>query len=149
MVSSREVAKYGPNAADFMRAWGRSFTAQIPHSKWTSTALRAEKRELRRVDETMSYLSSKKYQKQQFESQKYRERQETLIGKMVADNAKRVQKEHPEMSWIKAHLYSTHKDPLGRMIQRMNHQGYTAEQIAKAVAARGGTKHASSGRNGH
>lgn len=147
MVSSREVAKYGPNAADFMRDFGSSLTAQIPHDKWTSTALRAEKREMRRVDRQMSYLSSPEYQKREWEEQKYRKGRETLIGKMIGENARRVQKQHPEMSWIKAHLYSTTKDPIGRMIKRMDRQGYTAEEIAKAVAARGGTKKASSGRS--
>lgn len=139
------MARY-TSKSEFMHDFASSATAQIPHDKWTSTALRTEKREQRETFRRLSYLSSKEYQKKQFEFQKYRERQDKLIGKMFTDVARRVQKEHPELSWFKARTYARTKDPVGRMIRRMEHT-HSAEEIKEAISKIGRTKKASSGRS--
>lgn len=140
MVSSREVAKYGPNAADFMRSFGRSMTAQIPHNKWTSTALRAEKRMLRQSDE-FARAGAEAHQKVTEANKRENAKVDAIFNKIV----KRVQKQHPELSRIKARAYARKKDPVGRKYDRLRNQGFSASEISKRLSK--GNKRGSSGRS--
>lgn len=142
MVSSREVAKYGPNAADFVRSFGRSLTAQIPHDKWTSTALRAEKRNLEKMN-AFAKEGIEAHQRGADANRMYNEHEEKIDP--MKDVRARIQKAHP--SWRMGQvLHAAHRDPVGRQIIRMRLQGLSNSEIRSKL--KGSSKKGSTGHSG-
>ena len=128
---------------------GSSMFSSTPYSAYTSTARRQEKREHRRISDFMSGFETSK---KDLERNKQRADKEATRR---SENAKyfneniwaRVQKEHPEMSKIKARAYARTKDPVGRQFNRLNEAGKSLGEIKKTLRLNG--KGGSAGSTGH
>lgn len=124
---------------DFMHDFAASMTAQIPHNKWTSTALRAEKRQQRKIDDWVYRQGT--HERVTEVNHRENDKIDAIFNKIV----KRVQKQHPELSRIKARRYARTKDPVGRKYDRLRNQGFSASEISKRLSK--GNKRGSSGRS--
>ena len=122
-----------------MHDFTSSMTAQIPHNKWTSTALRAEKRQQRKIDDWVYRQGT--HERVTEANHRENAKVDAIFNKIV----KRVQKQHPELSRFKARVYARKKDPVGRKYDRLRNQGFSASEISKRLSK--GTKRGSSGRS--
>lgn len=122
-----------------MHDFASSMTAQIPHNKWTSTALRAEKRQQRKIDDWVYRQGT--HERVTEVNHRENDKIDAIFNKIV----KRVQKQHPELSRIKARRYARTKDPVGRKYDRLRNQGFSASEISKRLSK--GNKRGSSGRS--
>lgn len=141
------MARY-TSKSEFMHDFAAGMTAQVSDKNATSTYLRARKRQQAKADAyARGFIRSDKERAEDQKILDARHKDDAAKGKMFADVARRVQKEHPELSWFKARTYARTKDPVGRMIRRMEHT-HSAEEIKEAISKiKGGTKKASSGRS--
>lgn len=126
---------------EFMHNFAAGATSSIPMKNRTSTWFRAEKREQARIDDF-----SERIAKATQSATKINEKDDKARAKIYRDIFHRVQKQHPEMSRIQAQIYTKHRDPEGRKYARLERQGYSAKEIAKAL--NGGGSHSSSGHRG-
>ncbi|MCW4387007.1 hypothetical protein [Limosilactobacillus oris] len=140
------MARY-TSKSEFMHDFAAGMTAQVSDKNATSTYLRARKRQQAKADAyARGFIRSDKERAEDQKILDARHKDDAAKGKMFADVARRVQKEHPELSWFKARTYARTKDPVGRMIRRMEHT-HSAEEIKEAISKIKGTKKASSGRS--
>ena len=123
-----------------MHDFASSMTAQIPHNKWTSTALRAEKRQQRKIDDWVYRQGT--HERVTEANHRENAKVDAIFNKIV----KRVQKQHPELSRFKARVYARKKDPVGRKYDRLRNQGFSASEISKRLSK--GNKRGSSGHSG-
>ena len=112
---------------EFMHDFASSMTAQIPHNKWTSTALRAEKRQQRKIDDWVYRQGT--HERVTEANRRENDKVDAIFNEIV----KRVQKQRPELSRIKARRYARTKDSVGRKYDRLRNQGFSASEIRKSL----------------
>lgn len=127
-------------------------TANIPKSKWTQTAINAEKRRQRAFDESFFGLLGKEWhehdrQQRAKDEARLKENRDYFNKNILS----RVRKQHPELNKIKSIRYAKEKDPIGRKFNRLSwHEDQTLGQIKKAMGLdnKGRVRRPSSGRSG-
>ena len=115
----------------------------VPYSKWTQTGIQYEKRQQKKVDEFSSQYKGA-FDRVTSSNSKESNALSSIFNRIT----KRVQKEHPGMSRVKATLYARHKDPVGRKYNRLVNAGYGAKDISKALFGSGRHGASRSGRGG-
>lgn len=134
------MARY-TSKSEFMHDFAAGATASIPMKNRTSTWLRAEKREQARADAFSEGIAKATHAATEINMKDRKAR-----GKIYKGIFQRVQKQHPEMNRIQTRMYIKHHDPEGRKYTRLERQGYSAKEIAKALSI--GGSHSSSGHSG-
>lgn len=122
-----------------MHDFAAGATAHIPNSKATSTWVRAQKRQQSKINDWNSHQSTHRGVTEA--NHRENAKVDAIFNKIV----KRVQKQHPELSRIKARRYARTKDPVGRKYDRLRNQGFSASEISKRLSK--GSKRGSSGRS--
>ncbi|MFR4967937.1 MAG: hypothetical protein ACLUDD_04955 [Lactobacillus kalixensis] len=125
---------------EFMHDFAAGATAQIPWDKTTTTYQRAVRREQRRI--TDFYKNFGKTTAADRAKQKKFAQDDQRKAKIFNSVVNRVQKQHPELSHIKARNYARTKDPVGKKVFSLIHNGSSLKQIRSAVKA-------STGRSGN
>ena len=109
----------------------------VPRKYWTTTALRQEKRQQEKID-SFSFGRSEKESRIFSKSVEEEDARRAKNAKYFNENIwARVQKEHPEMSKIKARAYARTKDPVGRQFNRLNEAGKSLGEIKKTLRLNG------------
>ncbi len=138
------MARYTRDS-EFWHDFADGMTAKIPWSKTTSTYRRAMKREQRKLEDSHMGLGLEA-------SRRVREmerRENNEVDAIFREIVGRVQKEHPELSRIKAMRYARTKDLVGRKYDRLFNQGLGAQTIRdKLHLGKKGSK-PSTGKMGH
>lgn len=115
----------------------------VPYSNWTQTGILYEKRQQKKVTEF-----AKSFEGAFDHVTSSNAKEDAALSSLFNKITNRVQKQHPEMSRVKARIYARHKDPVGRKYNRLANAGYRAKDISKALFGSGRHSASRSGRGG-
>ncbi|WP_323081655.1 hypothetical protein [Limosilactobacillus reuteri] len=120
-----------------------------PYSKSTTTYQRAMKRQDRRIIEEIARSHTPERDARERARRLAQDKDDRANGDLFSRVARRIQKQNPGMSWIKARKYARTKDPTGRAIFNMMSAGSSNKEIRdKLHLGKKGSK-PSTGKMGH
>lgn len=116
------MARY-TSKSEFMHDFAAGATAHVSSKNVTQTYLNAEKRRQRKIAsfEIGGITGGIDHTAQDKENK--------ANGELFSRVARRIQKQNPGMSWIKARKYARTKDPTGRAVFNMMSAGSSNKEI--------------------